>query len=368
MNRTIRAAPEPERGIGRTGVLVGFGLIARGHLEGYRRMGRMDIGAIVDISEARRRAAEAELGLPTFAYLREALEAASFDFVDICSPPSSHLELMAEGLAHDLPVLCEKPLLARAQEIPRLLDLVAEAPQAVHPCHNYLHAPGLLALQKALDEADASVDRISMKTERVGHARGVREWLPDWRRHRTIAGGGLLCDHGPHSIYLASALVGRSLIGVSCSIEHSRTGRWADTEDRVEMVLHFGPVDVDVVLTWRAKARSTRYEVFSPEIDLVLADDTLELNRDGLRTRRTIPSEFDDPCHGAWFADVFREVEAHLDEARPSPHLQSALTTVLAIDAAYVSARAGGERVDLTRINPRADLVTAPTGQEAPGS
>ena len=344
----IQAADEPGQAALRTGVLVGFGLIAKGHIEGYRRLGRMGIGAVVDITMERRHAAETELGLPTYASLQAALAAASFDFVDICSPPSSHLDLMAEGVAHGLPVLCEKPLLASAEDIPQLLDLVAQAPAAVHPCHNYLHAPGLMALRHALVGLDAPVNHIRMRTERVGHAQGVPDWMPDWRRRRDIAGGGLLCDHGPHSIYLACALAGRSLLGVSCSIEHPDVGGWRDTEDRVEMILHFGPVDVEVELTWRAPARATVYEVFAPGVELVLKDDLLQVNRDGGFTTTTIiPSAFDDPCHGAWFADVFREIETRLDAAQTNPHLGHALMTMLGIEAAYDSARSGGRRVDL---------------------
>ena len=60
----IQAADEPGQAALRTGVLVGFGLIAKGHIEGYRRLGRMGIGAVVDITMARRHAAETELGLP----------------------------------------------------------------------------------------------------------------------------------------------------------------------------------------------------------------------------------------------------------------------------------------------------------------
>ena len=61
------------------------------------------------------------------------------------------------------------------------------------------------------------------------------------------------------------------------------------------MILHFGPVDVEVELTWRAPARATVYEVFAPGVELVLKDDLLQVNRDGGFTTTTIiPSAFDD--------------------------------------------------------------------------
>ena len=91
------------------GLIVGFGYIAEGHLHGYRATGDMKPVAVVDVSQKRREAAM-RLGLQAFSSVEEALGSVLIDFVDVCTPPSSHLEAIRASIEAGLPVMCEKPV------------------------------------------------------------------------------------------------------------------------------------------------------------------------------------------------------------------------------------------------------------------
>ena len=83
------------------------------------------------------------------------------------------------------------------------------------------------------------------RTLRSGHAVGVSEWNPHWRRDPAISGGGILRDHGPHSVYLATHLTGRKPIAVSCLTGNMRNDQYSSTEDTAMLTVRCG----DGVLT-----------------------------------------------------------------------------------------------------------------------
>src|ERR1700694_335063 len=97
------------------GAVVGYGFIAsRGHLPAYleraKRQGDVEITAAADVCPARRERAQRELpGVRLYSSYQALLraEADDLDFVDICTPPSAHLDIAQAALERGLHVLCE---------------------------------------------------------------------------------------------------------------------------------------------------------------------------------------------------------------------------------------------------------------------
>lgn len=97
--------------------------------------------SIVDKTPSRRIA-----GLRRFPYasaygtIEEALDAEGLDFVDICTPPASHSDILAACLERDLFVICEKPLVCSGEEAMRLMEQMAPAPErSTRPTITHLH-------------------------------------------------------------------------------------------------------------------------------------------------------------------------------------------------------------------------------------
>lgn len=193
--------------MGTGGILVGFGVIAEGHVAGYRRQAAMEVAAVVDPSPERRRAAEAALpSVRVYPTLDAALESERPSFVDICTPPVFHLPTMLYCLSRDIDVLCEKPLVMDRQELAVLRSALAVSAGRLYPCHNYKFAPAVRAMVGHLSDRRPLGGRFTIV--RCGHALGVDAWDPHWRRRQSVGGGGILRDHGPHSVYLAPTLHG----------------------------------------------------------------------------------------------------------------------------------------------------------------
>ena len=66
-----------------------------------------------------------------------------------------------------------------------------------------MHASVVKAINEIIDSGKiGKVRSVTLNTFRNTHAKGVREWKTDWRRHKKWSGGGITMDHGSHSFYL----------------------------------------------------------------------------------------------------------------------------------------------------------------------
>src|SRR5207245_749490 len=66
------------------------------------------------------------------------------DFVDICTPTSSHLELVTWSLAQGYHVMCEKPVALSVGEAEQIRAAARKAGRVVMPCHQYRYNPAWL--------------------------------------------------------------------------------------------------------------------------------------------------------------------------------------------------------------------------------
>src|SRR4029450_5968149 len=127
----------------RRGALIGLGNVApRGHLPGWRRRRDVEIVAGTDARPEQRAVlvahAPATRWYPTAAGL---LAGGALDFVDICTPPSSHAALIRSALERGLHVLCEKPLVGARDDLASLTRLAQKTGRVLYTVHNWHHAP-----------------------------------------------------------------------------------------------------------------------------------------------------------------------------------------------------------------------------------
>src|SRR5258708_34644565 len=95
---------------------------------------------------------------PLLSRREQLRDLAPLDFIDICTPTASHLELTLWGLEQGYHVVCEKPVALTRGEADRIAAAARTSGRIVMPCHQYRHNP------------------VWMK---------VKEWLP----RRAIRGG-----------------------------------------------------------------------------------------------------------------------------------------------------------------------------------
>ena len=106
----------------RVGV-IGCGMMARNHIDGYLATGRYEIVALADLDAEAMREIDKQFGLRTVHYQETAamLDGERLDVVSVCTWHSGHAtSTIAAAARHPKAILCEKPMaetIARADEM-----------------------------------------------------------------------------------------------------------------------------------------------------------------------------------------------------------------------------------------------------------
>ena len=342
------------------GAVVGYGFIAsRGHVPAYleraRTRGDVELVAIADTCEERRALARAAVpGARVYATHQELLsaEAGRLDFVDVCTPPVDHEAIAHAALDSGLHVLCEKPLACTPEEAKSMLVHAERAKRTVFPCHNYKHAPVVKAIRDIIASGRiGEVTSLTLSTYRNTHAKGVKEWRPDWRRDRQTSGGGITMDHGSHTFYLTFDWLGAYPTAVTAKMS-KRSGE-ADTEDNATIVLTFPNGQAHTHLTWTAGVRKVIYAVQGARGAITVDDDDMQVaewtgpgpeGSPGTWSveRSSIASNWMDASHVSWFDSLFEQFASAIARGEHvGKEALEALRCVQIIDAAYRSSAQG---------------------------
>jgi predicted dehydrogenase len=103
--------------------VIGAGVFGRYHAAKYLRLPNVKLAGIADPNAEARRSAGAHLRVPAFADWRELLD--TVDLVSVCSPASTHAEIVGAFLNAGAHVLVEKPIATDLDEAEELIALAA---------------------------------------------------------------------------------------------------------------------------------------------------------------------------------------------------------------------------------------------------
>jgi predicted dehydrogenase len=338
---------------GRQGAIIGFGFIAeKGHLPAYLSRRDFSIVAIADVCAARRELARRLL--PAARIYEDAgslmRTERGLDFVDIATPPRDHAPIACAAMARGLHVLCEKPLATSVRDADAVLEAASKNRRVFFPIHNYKHAPSMRAVRDIIDSGRiGSVNLVTLDTFRTQHARGVAEWLPDWRRIRSYAGGGIAMDHGAHTFYLTFDWLGSHPLSITAKM--SSQGAY-DTEDNFTCTVTF-PTGVAMArLTWNAAVRKVIYTIHGDAGAIRLEDDDVEVSERGKVTeRRSIASHWGDASHKEWFGAILDRFGAAIESHEyVGTDARDAVLCIKLIETAYASSRSGCLEMSLSPV------------------
>jgi predicted dehydrogenase len=335
------------------GAIVGLGNVAvHGHLPAWRERDDVEIVGVFD-ARAERRAigVEALPGARWHESVDALLDDGRLDFVDICTPPSSHASLIQSALRRGLHVLCEKPLVHSAEELAWVAELAEKNRLALHTVHNWHHAPIVRRTAELIAErAVGPVRRMVWHTRRTRPAAAADPGADNWRVDPTVAGGGVLTDHGWHVFYVLCRWIGVEPIAVSARLERRRHLALS-VEDTASVRLMFAEATAEIVLTWAADVRENWADVEGTRGRLELRDDTLMWrDADGREVGqwRCPPRLSDGSHHPDWFHAVADEFVAEVTSGSPSRRNFAEASLCVALEsAARESSRHAGRLVSV---------------------
>jgi predicted dehydrogenase len=326
------------------GAFIGFGNVAaKGHLPGWQSRDDVKIVAATDVLAARRDAfLDACPDGRWYDSADELLSGETLDFVDICTPPSSHAALIKQALEADLHILCEKPLVTRLADAQLVAAAAAKAGRVVHVVHNWLKAPICLKVSALIAEGVIGrIRAIRWRTLRTQPAVAVAaDGGTNWRVDPAIAGGGILFDHGWHALYCV-ARWGGAPHRIAATLQKRRFREWP-LEDTAAVTLELKSGAGEIFLTWAGEERANTIEIEGELGRIDVAGERVVLRtRAGEQHWSCPPALSEGSHHQDWFVGVAEDFQAAAT-AGGKGNLEEAVLCAQLIDLAQRSSARGG--------------------------
>lgn len=181
--------------------VVGCGAIATiFQIPALQRVRRVQLAAVTDLDAGWAKTVAGKFGIPeSYGDYRELV--GRVDAALIATPNTTHADIACFLLEHEIHVLCEKPLATSSADVERMVAAAHASGARLMAAHCLRFSPNLAKLRE-LVRAGLIGDVRSISAS-IG---GVYDGGPqrtDFRKTRSLSGGGVLIDLGIHLIDLA---------------------------------------------------------------------------------------------------------------------------------------------------------------------
>ena len=260
------------------GAVVGCGYVSRYHLDAWPRVPRAEIIALCEPDSARLATAAAAMpGAATFSSAEAMFEATQLDFIEVCTRPESHEEIVGLAARHGSHVLCQKPAAFVRPEFRSMIDACDTAGVRLMIHENWRFRPWYRALRA---EIDAGTIGRPLRL-RIAH-RDTRALRPDGfadQPYFATMKRLILMEMGCHLVDAARYLIGE-VHTVSATLR--RFGKGHIGEDLATLQLDFaGGVLGLLDMSWCAVPDVARPEWALNETAVEGTEGTLRLERHG---------------------------------------------------------------------------------------
>ncbi|MDO6518251.1 Gfo/Idh/MocA family protein [Zobellia uliginosa] len=135
------------------GVCIGAGYFSQFHFDAWQRIPNVEIAAICD-----QQLAKAQTVCDTYGFKEAYDDVATMfetekpDFVDIITPPETHLELCKLAIAHGIDIICQKPLAPTYGESVQIAEMVKSSGVRMMVHENFRFMPWYREIKKLLEQ------------------------------------------------------------------------------------------------------------------------------------------------------------------------------------------------------------------------
>ncbi len=177
--------------------LIGCGHVADGHATVYKYIKDAKVVAVSDVNLKKARIFANKHGISkVFTNYTDLLEIKDLDFVDICTPTSTHVRIACDASKFGQNVLLEKPMALSTSECERIIHESEKQGVSLCVCHNQIFFPSIRRAKLMVDSGH--YDLISFRTS-VKQSPQIFAY-PPW--NMTSEEKGILWEAGCHPAYL----------------------------------------------------------------------------------------------------------------------------------------------------------------------
>jgi predicted dehydrogenase len=193
-------------------------------------------------------------------------------------------------------------------------------------------------------DAVGPIRRVRWETLRTQPAVAAGE-AGNWRVDPAQSGGGVLVDHGWHTLYVLREWLGARPQTLSARLTTEKH-RDFPAEDTAAVSMSWAGADVEVFLTWAASERRNRIEIAGERGVLRLDGGQVSLDAGEKTEAFRLPSIAEGSHHPEWFEGVIDEFFAEIcDPGARGRNLEAAALCAALLALAPDSSRRGGARL-----------------------
>lgn len=328
--------------------IIGFGYTAeKGHLPAYRSRDDVQVTAVVEPTTPRRAAAlRAYPNIRVYKNFQDLLTeyGDEFDIVDICLANAMHFDTIYQSINADKHVLCERPLVLNKSEYYQVTQLAKSRERVLYPCHTYKFAPSLAHAAYLISSGEIGEPVFaSFNIFGAGYTQGVPQWRPDWRRDKSMSGGGLMIDQGLDAISAAQTLLSGMPKRISAQMKYLSNAT-NQMEDLAVLCFDWEPTLVNITISSLGSMQKSSYRIQGTKGEIYIENNDVVLNNktQGI-VHAFVPTYFDDYFHSTWYNNLIGDflVNINNENYEPYPLFEAGLVLDL-IEKAQQSNQSGG--------------------------
>lgn len=325
----------------KNGSIIGLGKIAStAHLPAYEKMkDRIRIVAGVDPQEEARSSFKALFpGVRLYSNPEEMFRNEKIDFVDLCTTPRSHFELLKMAAELKINIICEKPFTASPEESLKITDIIKKNNIAFIPCHQYRYSPIWREFKNIVESAGddekflAQFDVLRMKADE-----GFDVNNPAWRTDPKLSGGGIIADTGIHYIYLIYWIFGKpkKITANTYNISHNYS-----VEDTALFIIETEKGVAQVNLSWGGEKRYNAARIVSGKRGLYYDGRNMIKSCDGIEKNIAVPDASDKSHYINYYINLFSDFLFEIETKNKKQYwLEEAAASVQILKKCYESAK-----------------------------
>jgi len=177
--------------------LVGCGRVSEIHMNAYKNIPEVKVVAVSDINMDRAKAFAQKYGIErVYDDALKLFEMKDLDFVDICTPISTHAKLACEAAKYGQNIFLEKPMARSSRECDEIIQEVSKNKVKLCICHNQLFLPTVMKAKAIVDSGNFQLAYFKVSVRESAELIGAPKWI------MTPEQGGALWETGTHAAYL----------------------------------------------------------------------------------------------------------------------------------------------------------------------
>ncbi len=274
------------------GVLIGTGYFSQFHIEAWQRIPEITITAVCNrgLEKAKNFAQEWNV-TNYYSDFIECLDNEKPDFVDIATPPESHLLIVEEVAKRGIAIICQKPLTPTLEDSRKIVEIIEKynVPFMVH--ENFRFQPWHREIKKILNQGLVGSAIYSVYWRmRMGDGWQKDAYIarqPYFRDYPQL----LIYETGIHLIDTVRYLVGKEVVDVTARL--FKRNKDIKGEDAGVVMLDFEG-DTNVVLDmsrYNEVAQGNPRYTFAETLSIDCSNGTIRLFSDGKITIQVLGNE-----------------------------------------------------------------------------